>query len=30
MNHGFLNWVWLVDRSNEAMGALAGWMRQVL
>jgi acetyl esterase len=30
MNHGFLNWVGLVDRSTEAMDALAAWMRQSL
>ena len=30
MNHGFLNWVGLVDRSTEAMDALALWMRQTL
>lgn len=30
MNHGFLNWVGLVDRSTEAMNALALWMRQTL
>ena len=30
MNHGFLNWVGLVDRSTEAMDALAVWMRQSL
>lgn len=30
MNHGFLNWVGLVDRSTEAMNELAAWMRQSL
>lgn len=27
MNHGFLNWVGLIDRSTEAMDALCGWIR---
>lgn len=27
MNHGFLNWVGLVDRAGEAMDALGAWMR---
>lgn len=26
MNHGFLNWVGLVDRSTEAMDALGAWL----
>lgn len=30
MNHGFLNWVGLVDRSTEAMDAIGAWMRQSL
>ena len=30
MNHGFLNWVGLVDRSGEAMDALGAWMRRNL
>jgi acetyl esterase len=30
MNHGFLNWVGLVDRSTEAMDALALWIRKSL
>lgn len=30
MNHGFLNWVGLIDRSTEAMDALAAWMRSTL
>lgn len=30
MNHGFLNWVGLIDRSTEAMDALTAWMRRVL
>lgn len=28
MNHGFLNWVGLVDRSTEAMDAACAWLRQ--
>jgi acetyl esterase len=27
MNHGFLNWVGLIDRSTEAMDALCRWVR---
>jgi hypothetical protein len=30
MNHGFLNWVGLVDRSTEAMDAIAAWVRKSL
>lgn len=30
MNHGFLNWVGVVDRADEAMNALAAWMRFTL
>jgi acetyl esterase len=30
MNHGFLNWVGLVDRSTEAMDAIGAWMRKSL
>ena len=30
MNHGFLNWVGLVDRSTEAMDAACAWMRHAL
>ena len=30
MNHGFLNWVGLVDRSGEAMDAACGWLRGAL
>ena len=25
-NHGFLNWVGLIDRSNEAMDAACAWI----
>ena len=30
MNHGFLNWVGLIDRSTEAMDAACAWLRRVL
>lgn len=30
MNHGFLNWVGLVDRATEAMDTLCGWIRRHL
>ncbi len=30
MNHGFLNWVGLVDRASEAMDDLGAWLRQAL
>jgi acetyl esterase len=30
MNHGFLNWVGIVDRAGEAMDDLAAWMRATL
>jgi acetyl esterase len=30
MNHGFLNWVGVVDRADEAMDALCDWLRLVL
>lgn len=30
MNHGFLNWVGLVDRSTEAMDATCAWIRKSL
>ena len=30
MNHGFLNWVGLIDRSGEAMDAMGAWMRRTL
>jgi acetyl esterase len=30
MNHGFLNWVGVVDRADEAMDALCGWLRLAL
>ncbi len=29
MNHGFLNWVGLIDRSTEAMDATCAWLREV-
>ncbi len=29
MNHGFLNWVGLIDRSTEAMDATCSWLRAV-
>jgi len=29
MNHGFLNWVGLIDRSTEAMAAACAWLRQI-
>jgi acetyl esterase len=30
MNHGFLNWVGLVDRSTEAMNSIGAWFRKSL
>ena len=30
MNHGFLNWVGLVDRSTEAMDHACVWIRQTM
>ncbi len=30
MNHGFLNWVGIVDRAGEAMDELGAWLRQAL
>ena len=30
MNHGFLNWVGLVDRSTEAMNAIGVWIQMTL
>ncbi len=30
MNHGFLNWVGVVDRASEAMDDLGAWLRQAL
>jgi acetyl esterase len=30
MNHGFLNWVGVIDRSTEAMDDLAAWIRKTL
>ncbi len=30
MNHGFLNWVGIIDRAGEAMDDLAAWMRATL
>ena len=30
MNHGFLNWVGLVDRSSQAMDATCAWLRKNL
>ncbi|MET0427968.1 MAG: alpha/beta hydrolase [Microvirga sp.] len=30
MNHGFLNWVGIVDRAGEAMDDLTAWMRATL
>ena len=30
MNHGFLNWVGLVDRSTQAMDAMCAWIRKSL
>jgi acetyl esterase len=30
MNHGFLNWVGIVDRADEAMNDMTTWMRGVL
>ncbi len=30
MNHGFLNWVGIIDRAGEAMDELGAWLRQAL
>ncbi len=30
MNHGFLNWVGLIDRSTEAMDATCDWLREAI
>jgi acetyl esterase len=30
MNHGFLNWVGIIDRADEAMAELTAWLRGVL
>lgn len=30
MNHGFMNWVGLIDRSTEAMDATCAWLREAI
>ena len=30
MNHGFLNWVGLIDRSGQAMDGICAWLRKAL